>query len=155
VHLTPSITWRSTEQGWRSDKTGLGGMSSIYRSLFDVEALEMVFPYFMDVDDVADMHVRSLDVAKVPGNKRYLASAGVLDSNDVARKIREDFPQLRSRVSEPPLGGSIPDTLIKLDLSETHKVFGTAWKGWWETARAITMDIIESEEKYGVAGKEL
>jgi NADPH-dependent methylglyoxal reductase len=155
VHLSPSITGRSTEQGWRSDKTGLGGMSGIYRSLFDVEAVGMVFPYFMDVDDVADMHVKSLDVAAVPGNRRYLASAGVMDSNDLARKIRDEFPQLRSRVPEPPVGGSIPDTLVKLDLAETEKVFGTTWKGWWESARATIVDIIASEEKYGVAGNEL
>jgi NADPH-dependent methylglyoxal reductase len=154
VHLTPAITGRSTQQGWRFDKTGLGGMSSMYRSLFDVGAVGMVFPYFMDVDDVADMHVRSLDVAAVPGNRRYLTSAGVMDSNDVARKIRDEFPQLRSRVPEPPVGGSIPDSLVKLDLAETDRIFGTAWKGWWETARATIVDVIASEEKYGVAGNE-
>jgi NADPH-dependent methylglyoxal reductase len=152
VHLTPSITGRSIEQGWRSDKTGLGGMSSVYRSLFDVEAVEMVFPYFMDVDDVAAMHVKSLDMAAVPGNRRYLASAGIMDSNDVSRKIRDEFPQLRSRVPEVPEGGSVPGTLVKLDLAETNRVFGTAWKGWWESARATVVDILASEEKYGITG---
>ncbi|KAF1941775.1 NAD(P)-binding protein [Clathrospora elynae] len=150
-HLTPSITGRSIQQGWRSEKTGLGGMSSIYRSLFDREAVTMMVPHFLDVDDVAFMHVKSLDTAAVPGNKRYLASAGIIDSNDVARKIREEFPQLRNRVPEPAAGTGIPDALVTLDLAETDEVFGTAWKGGWETARATVLDILTTEKKYGVA----
>jgi NADPH-dependent methylglyoxal reductase len=151
VHLSPSITGRSIQQGWKADKTGLGGMSSIYRSLFDRDEVAMVYPFFMDVDDVADMHVKSLDKARVPGNKRYLASAGVMDSRDVARKIREEFPELRSRVPEPAEGSGIPESLITLDLKETEEVFGTAWKGWWESARATVVDILDSETRYGIA----
>jgi NADPH-dependent methylglyoxal reductase len=145
-HLSPAITGRSIEQGWRAIKHGLGGMSSVYRSLFDVESPKIMFPYFQDVDDVASMHVKSLDTVSVPGNKRYLATGGLLDMNEMARKIREEFPKLRSRVPEKS-GEKLPVDIYKLDLTETDAVFGKQHKSAWESVKATVEDIISTEAR--------
>lgn len=45
--LAPSILGRSIQQGYNATKDDLGGISSIYRDLFDVEVTGSVFPYVM------------------------------------------------------------------------------------------------------------
>lgn len=45
--LAPSITGKSIQQGFKPTKEGLGGMSAIYRELFDRDAVGSVFPFIM------------------------------------------------------------------------------------------------------------
>ena len=98
-----------------------------------------------DVEDVAAIHVRTLDV-NIPGNKRYLFHAGpLLKAQKVANQIRETYPQLRSRVPEGGAGDELPIPLVKVDISKFGNVFGTQWKGWWESAKATVDDILRLE----------
>jgi len=145
-HLSPAITGRAIQQDWRASRQHLGGMSGIYK-LFDTEDPPEVIPYFMDMDDVAWMHVKSVDLS-VPGNKRYLAAAGKMNTNDLANKIREEYPQFRDRVVARPEGKE-PEGLVKLDLKETEEVFGNNWRSWWESSKLSVEDIITTEKKYG------
>jgi hypothetical protein len=146
--LAPSILGRTIEQNWRSNKANMGGQGSLYRSLFDVDSPKLLFPYVMDIDDVAEMHVRSLDTNAVPGNKRYIGASGVADGYEIARKIREEYPELRNRVPEAS-GSGLPKVLFKFDMSETDAVFGKNWKSVWESAKATVEDIITTEKKTG------
>ena len=45
--LAPGISGRSIKNGYKPDKTSLGGMSALYRALFDVEEPGFIFPQFM------------------------------------------------------------------------------------------------------------
>lgn len=45
--LAPSITGRSIQQGFKATKDGMGGMSSIYKNLFDRDAVGSIFPFVM------------------------------------------------------------------------------------------------------------
>jgi NADPH-dependent methylglyoxal reductase len=45
--LAPAISGRSIQDGYKPDKTSLGGMSMIYNALFDVEKPGFIFPQFM------------------------------------------------------------------------------------------------------------
>ncbi|KAF1991988.1 NAD(P)-binding protein [Aulographum hederae CBS 113979] len=143
--LAPSIMGRSLEAGFKPSKTLLGGVSGVYRELFDRETVGFMFPYFMDVDDVAAIHIKALDSSKVPGNERYLFFDGVVSSNEAANKIREAYPQLRDRVPEGGEGKGLPPTLAQFDISKAEKVFGNQWKGWWKTVDASVKDILEYE----------
>lgn len=45
--LAPSIIGRSIQVGFKPDKTSLGGVSAVYRELFDRKELGGLFPYYM------------------------------------------------------------------------------------------------------------
>lgn len=47
VLLAPSITGRCIQQGFVPSKNSLGGMGSLYKSIFDVDTPGFTFPYFM------------------------------------------------------------------------------------------------------------
>ncbi|KIV80291.1 hypothetical protein PV11_07804 [Exophiala sideris] len=167
--LAPAITGKSIHQGFVPSKEGLGGQAGIYRDLFDKEKPGFLFPYFMqvsrsppsheifladecgirDVEDVAKVHVMSL-APSVPGNERYLFhSPELMTGNDMARAVREDFPQLRSRVPAPDdeAGDAVPSNLVKTDISKAEKVFGMDWKSARQTTRETVADIIAFENR--------
>ncbi|KAK4940802.1 hypothetical protein LTR10_019195 [Elasticomyces elasticus] len=147
--LAPAITGKSIHQGFVPSKEALGGQAGIYRDLFDKEKPGFLFPYFMDVEDVAKVHVMSL-APSVPGNERYLFhSPELMTGNDMARAVREDFPQLRSRVPAPDVeaGDAVPPNLVKTDISKAEKVFGTVWKSARQTTRETVADIIAFENR--------
>jgi len=52
---------------------------------------------------------------------------------------------LRSRVPEGGAGDELPIPLVKVDISEFENVFGTQWKGWWESAKGTVDDILRLE----------
>ncbi|KAJ5621170.1 hypothetical protein N7510_005154 [Penicillium lagena] len=147
VLLAPSITGRSIHEGFVPNKNALGGMAAIYREVFDRKSLGFLFPYIMDVDDVATIHLQAISTS-VPGNRRYILHAPEpITAVKVARKIREEYPQLKSRVPEAPAGGDgLIQPLAKFDTSEMNYHFGSEWKGWWESAKATIDDILKCEK---------
>ncbi|OBT82007.1 hypothetical protein VE02_09908 [Pseudogymnoascus sp. 03VT05] len=99
-----------------------------------------------DVEDVASIHVKSLDL-KVLGNERYLFHSGhPQNSSEVAKKIREEYPQLRNRV--PKVLDKSAESLVKVkvDTSKSDKVFRGPWKDWWESAKDTVDDIVKFEK---------
>jgi NADPH-dependent methylglyoxal reductase len=103
------------------------------------------------VEDVAAIHLTSLDMAKVPGNERYLFHAGLLSGNWIANKVRETYPELKDRVPAGGEGDGFPDPMAKFDISRFEKVFGSEWMGWWESANGTIKDILEYEKNGSVA----
>jgi hypothetical protein len=43
-------------------------------------------------------------------------------------------------------GDGLPIPLVKVDISKFENVFGTQWKGWWESAKATVDDILRLED---------
>lgn len=146
--LAPSITGRSIQVGFVPDKDARGGNGAVYRELFDRDSPgSALFPFFMDVDDVADIHIRSLSTT-VEGNKRYLFHAPeLLLSGPAANHVRDVFPQLRSRVPAGDANATAPPTLTRFDISRAEKTFGTNWKGWRESLVAAVDSIIKHEKQ--------
>lgn len=79
------------------------------------------------LDDVAKVHVESLDKKKVPGSANFLVTSGdglngvQLDSAiEIAKK---HFPAAVEN-GILPLGGTRPSKVLKLDIDATKKVFG-------------------------------
>lgn len=98
-----------------------------------------------DVEDVASIHVKSLDL-KVPGNERYLFySHYPQDSSEIAKKVREEYPQLRNRVPEAKERAESP-VKVKVDTAKSNKVFPGPWKDWWESAKDTVDDIVKFEK---------
>jgi len=146
ILLAPSITGRSIEQNFKPIKDGLGGMDAIYRECFDRETVGWVFPWVMDVDDVARTHVKSLEMSAVPGNARYLLIAGKVSTGELANKLRAKYPALQSRIPAATVEENAGvDSGAKFDVSRAAKVFGSDWVSWWDSAVATVEDILAYE----------
>ncbi|KAM3070404.1 hypothetical protein ACMFMG_010231 [Clarireedia jacksonii] len=147
VLLAPSITGRCIQEGFVPQKRALGGMGAIYREVFDKEEPGFIYPWTMDVDDVATIHVKALRDT-TPGNQRYVFHIREpVTAAAVAQKIREEYPQLRDRVPAPKPGSDVlPESMSRFDTSKSDAVFGTEWKDWWKSAKATVDDIVKYEK---------
>ncbi|KIW16159.1 hypothetical protein PV08_06210 [Exophiala spinifera] len=146
--LAPSVTGKALQEGFKPSKSRLGGQAGIYSELFDVEKPGFLYPYFMDVEDVAKVHVKALS-PDVPGNERYVFhhTGEVMSSNTAAKIVRGDFPQLQHRVVKPPdeEGPGLHPNLIKSDATKAEKVFGKQWKSARQSIKETVEDIIAFE----------
>jgi hypothetical protein len=101
----------------------------------------------MDVDDIATIHVKALD-SSISRNRRIFHGPELITVTNVARKIRQEYPQLRARIPEPPTDGDgLLQLLAKFDTSQAYTFFGSQWKGWWESAKATVEDILKYEQR--------
>ncbi|OQV03402.1 hypothetical protein CLAIMM_08451 [Cladophialophora immunda] len=146
VLLIPSVIGKSINPGFKPNKQALGGMSNAYSCFVDTPQLSFVFNPWMDVQDVAALHVRSaVDIQNVPGNERYLIKGpGVLDANELAGRIREEFPELRGRVPAPTTREkSDSPPLTTFDTSKAQKVFGpeSQFRDGWSSMKDTIADI--------------
>ncbi|KIY00221.1 uncharacterized protein Z520_03906 [Fonsecaea multimorphosa CBS 102226] len=157
VLLAPSITGKSLQPGFKPDKRNLGGQPGLYRGLFDCDKPGFVYPYFMDVEDVSRVHVQALS-PRIPGNERYMFhSPELMIGDDIARAVRENFPQLRDRVPAPEEGAAgaaadnnsgVSPNLVKTDMSKFEQAFGRQqWKSARDSARETVKDIVAYEER--------
>jgi len=144
--LAPSIIGKSIQPNAKLSKNHLGGIGGFYR-LFDAETLPPSFPYWMDVEDVAAVHLKSLSPS-VPGNLRYLFhSQGVLQSDALANFVRAKFPELRSRIAAGAEKVEVPAGMITTDNSRAEKAFGTKWKSWQDSVVEMVADIEKLERE--------
>ena len=86
-------------------------------------------------------------MANVPGNERYLFHAGVVSANRIANRVRETYPELKARVLAAEESDGFPEGMVKVDTSKAGGVFGTHWKGWWESAQGTVEDILAYEAR--------
>ncbi|EXJ75406.1 uncharacterized protein A1O5_02102 [Cladophialophora psammophila CBS 110553] len=146
VLLIPSVIGKSINPGFKPNKASLGGMSNAYSYFIDTPQLSYVFNPWMDVQDVAALHIRSAtDIDNVPGNERYLIKGpGVLDMNELANKIREEFHELRGRVPAPTRQGEgnlAP--LTTFDTTKAQRIFGpeSQFRDGWSSMKDTIADI--------------
>ncbi len=101
---------------------------------------------------MANVHVLSLSPS-VPGNERYMFhSPELLAVNDMARAIREDFPQLRHRIPAPEegAGSGLEANMVKTDTSKFLNAFGlTVFKSARQSVKETVEDILASESTEG------
>ena len=88
--------------------------------------------------------MKALDQA-IPGNKRYVFYSFKLKSAESANKIRENYPELRSRVPVGIAATTLPKS-AEFDTDETDNVFGKEWIGWWESLDRTVQDILDYEK---------
>jgi nucleoside-diphosphate-sugar epimerase len=104
------------------------------------------------LEDVALVHVGSLDEKKVRGNANFLVTSGdgidgvTLDSAlEIAKK---HFPEAVEK-GILPLGGTTPTSLLRLDVSPTEKVFGPM-KTYEDAVKSVVahyIELVEGEAK--------
>lgn len=149
----PSILGRSLQEGFVPERASFGGTALIYRNVFDrnpEEGLGFLFPFIMDCEDVARIHVKSLDINAVPGGRYLVCIREKVEVGMVATRIREEFPGLRVRVLDPELeGGKGKEVRCEFDVGGMERVFGVKWKGWWKCVKETVEDILMYEKRGG------
>ena len=103
-----------------------------------------------DTDDVARVHVLSLDSDKVPGNRRYLlASDEIVDLRRVASRMKEEYPELAGRLPDVEVDDEgyqgRKAMLAQIDTSASDAVFGREWKSAYDSIKEIVLDVARWE----------
>lgn len=102
-----------------------------------------------DTDDVARCHILSMSKAKVPGNERYLlASKDILNLRKIVNEIRRETPAVAERISTfVDERDTFEGKIANLDTSKADKVFGTEWKGGYNSIRETVLDVLKWEKE--------
>ncbi|KAI0025156.1 NAD dependent epimerase/dehydratase [Xylariomycetidae sp. FL0641] len=84
---------------------------------------------WVDVRDVARAHVRAMERADA-GGKRFFTVQGYYSNRDIARIVRENFPDLKEKLpGEEVKGGEAPESSCGYDNSRATQVLGIEWTG--------------------------
>lgn len=107
-----------------------------------------------DTEDVAKAHILSLDEAKVPGNRRYLlASPEAVDLRSVVARMKHEYPELADMLPDVAIDEEGDKNkkakLAKIDTSESDVVFGTEWKGAYDSIKEIVLDAVKWAKENG------
>ena len=103
------------------------------------------------LDDVAKVHVESLDEKKVPGSANFLVTSGdgvdgvqLESANEIAKR---KFPDAVAK-GILPLGGTRPSKVLKLDIEATEKVFGKmrTYEDAVESVAGYYIKLVEGEK---------
>lgn len=76
------------------------------------------------VTDVARIHLAALDETKVVGNKDFVLDSQPPSFDQVADIARRSFPD-EVKKGLLPLGGTVPAAIVKFDIAETVRSFGS------------------------------
>jgi hypothetical protein len=101
------------------------------------------------LDDVARIHVESLDEDKVPGNANFVVGTGDgiedVQWDSAIEIVKEAFPDAVEK-GILSLGGTRKTNLFKLNLYPTDKVFGPL-KTFEDAVKSVVAHYIELKEK--------
>ncbi|KAH6955736.1 hypothetical protein BKA56DRAFT_563654 [Ilyonectria sp. MPI-CAGE-AT-0026] len=112
------------------------------RGAFQAQLPATQMPLWVDVRDVADAHITALEVQEA-ANERFLIVGGRASNADIANEIREQFPDLRSKL--PAADSScdpLPDGLV-YDTSKSQKVLGLKYRSLSETVSDTVKSLLK------------
>lgn len=118
-------------------------MAEFYR-LMDGSSKEpglTAVPAFADVRDVAVAHFKAFELAE-PG--RFLVSSGSYEYRDVARVLREEFPDRADKIADPE--ATPHQDAYKVDNSATAKTLGMTFRTARECFRDTGLSLIALEQ---------
>ncbi|KAK4497944.1 hypothetical protein PRZ48_010600 [Zasmidium cellare] len=107
---------------------------------------------FVSVDDVARVHVLSLDKSRVVGNQSFIVSNSGDDGmewNDTNEIVKRRFPKQVEKGIFPANGHS-NSAIVKLNASKTEKVFGFKHASFEECVVGVCghyLELLEKEKK--------
>ncbi|OQE31542.1 hypothetical protein PENSTE_c001G04262 [Penicillium steckii] len=99
---------------------------------------------WVDVRDVALAHVRAIEVEKA-GGQRFFVTAGYFSNKDLVDIIRENRPQLESKLPSNDSPNDLPADIYKIDNSRSKEVLGIKYRPLKETIS----DTVDSLLKVG------
>lgn len=110
---------------------------------------------WVDVRDVADAHVKAMEVEKA-ANKRFFCVAGTFCNRDVVDIIRKNFPKHASGLpKENAKGGNKPDEMFDFDNKRSIDILGLKYMGMFALSTSdfcylLILSIRSREEHQGL-----
>lgn len=105
------------------------------------------FPLFADVRDVALAHLRAYEIPEA-GGQRFAITSGNFTYEDVCTILREEYPNLRSKVPDPS-ASSKKEGLPGLSNEKAKKVLGLQFRNLKETIKDTADSLIKLEKEAG------
>ncbi|KAK1239518.1 hypothetical protein MKX07_009006 [Trichoderma sp. CBMAI-0711] len=103
---------------------------------------------WIDVRDAAAAHIRAFEIPEA-GGQRLFTVAGRTSNRDVARIVRENFPEYADRLPGPEVPGGEPadeKSTFKYDNQKTYKLLGIEWI----PIEKSIVDTVKSLKAYGI-----
>ena len=124
---------------------GLNTSNHRIRDLATGRSQEMLSPtgpvyIFADVRDVADAHVRALEVAEA-GGQRFFIVGGYFSNKRLADAIRASHPTLATKLPSENAPDDMPQDVYGWDNSKSRRVLGMRYRGLGQCV-ADTVDSI-------------
>lgn len=92
--------------------------------IMGLKTLEARPANIVGVTDVARIHLAALDERKVVGSKDFVLDSQQPSFDQVAEIARKSFPE-EVKKGLLPLGGTVPAAIVKFDITETVRTFGS------------------------------
>ncbi|GAA5845244.1 hypothetical protein JCM11251_003855 [Rhodosporidiobolus azoricus] len=112
------------------------------------EVPETSFPVWVDVRDIAKLHVEAVTKDEAAG-ERFLCIAGHYSSEMIADVARKAFPDQASRIPEPAADKVTDnaDQHFKTDSSHVEKVLGIKWISFEQSVKDTLAEIFKVEKQ--------
>ena len=121
--------------------------ADIYRFVAgnETEIGDTAFPFFADVRDVAEAHLRAYEVPAA-SNKRFIITSGGYLYQDVCEELRTQFPELKSKVPDPSKATDRPETAV-LSNQRAKDVLGLTFRSLKETIFDTATSLVALEKQ--------
>ncbi|KAL5344045.1 MFS general substrate transporter [Aspergillus crustosus] len=102
-------------------------------------------PVWVDVADLATVSLKAL-LADLPSHERFLVTAGVYDTQEIADVVRAALPEEQGRIAVGQPGERIKDTHYSCDSSKVQHVLGMEFKGLAESIMPLARQLYALEK---------
>jgi nucleoside-diphosphate-sugar epimerase len=82
---------------------------------------------FVDVRDVAQAHIRAMELPEASG-QRFMLVGGRFSNKRIADIIRELYPELQDKLPLPELPDDFPENYYSYDVSKSRRMLGMEYK---------------------------
>jgi nucleoside-diphosphate-sugar epimerase len=139
VNIMPCFVIGRNELATTPEEVTLSSNGVLLRLVLGTDGFMPLPGTTVHLNDVAKMHVLSLDSDKVAGGSNFLAASGGLEGiqfNDYQEIVRRNFPNAVENGTLPNNGNQITKSL-RLDASKSEAVFGFKFQGYEEQVMSV------------------
>ncbi|KAJ8098781.1 hypothetical protein POJ06DRAFT_142098 [Lipomyces tetrasporus] len=144
INIMPSFVFGKNELVTSVDDFAKGTNHLVFNQVLGIKNQMPLPGNTVYLDDVANLHVRSLDPS-IPGNQDYLATSGGVEGNvfsDALDIVNKNFPDAVKQ-GILPNNGTQPTSKCLADASRTEKVFGFTFAGLDKQVTELAQNYID------------
>lgn len=144
INILPSMVIGRNELNTKKEAVSSGTNNSVMGPLLGTKTEMPTLGVSVHVNDVARAHVDALNPS-IPGNRNFICSSGGLDGTtwDDAKNIAKRCYSKSVSDGVFTLDGTVPARPIRLDASETEKVFGWKFTGFEDQVKSVADHYLE------------
>ncbi|KAH8678382.1 hypothetical protein BX600DRAFT_545968 [Xylariales sp. PMI_506] len=130
------------------NESNFGIYSDFIKSEPSASLPDDVVPWYVDVRDLASIHVRALTEPKA-ANQRILVPAAMASSQEVADILRNNLPELESRTPKGPQPGvsSVPAGGFTISQDKLNEILPTSFRSREETFIDLAKQLLAIERR--------